>query len=138
VDLETYVRTRKEQLGRSARNVKDFSVFDFNYVPEQPLMRDECGRLIDAMLRFDVSGIPTHHAIIGSRGSGKTLTVRFLQRLVPQQTDLRFLYANCRTHNTSFKILAHLLGGERTGSKPQRTVRAFSRVLLRENGVGAG
>lgn len=51
------MRTRKAQLGRSARNVKDFSVLDFNYAPEQPLMRDECGRPVDAMVRFDVSGI---------------------------------------------------------------------------------
>lgn len=109
MDIEAYLRQQREQLGRGAEHVKDFSVFDFNYVPDQPLMRAECTRLIDAMVRFDVTGIPTHQAVIGSRGSGKTLTLRYLERLIPSQTGLHILYANCRQQNTSFKIFARLL-----------------------------
>jgi len=59
---------------------------------------------------FKVTGIPTHHFIVGSRGSGKTLTLRFLERLFTAEAKLKFHYANCRQHNTSFKILTHLLG----------------------------
>lgn len=88
-------------------------------------MRTECGRLIDAMLRFDLAGIPTHHAIIGSRGSGKTLTLRFLERAIPQQTDLTVLYANCRTHNTSFKVFAHLLGVHARGASLSELYERF-------------
>jgi Cdc6-like AAA superfamily ATPase len=36
--------------------------------------------------------------------------LKYLQRLVPTQTDLEFLYVNCRHHNTSFRIFSHLLG----------------------------
>ena len=116
MDIEAYLRNRKEHIGQESRQVTDFSVFDFNYIPDQPLMREECQKLIDAMLRFDVSGIPTHQAIIGSRGSGKTLTLKFLQKIIPKQTNLNVVYANCRTHNTSFKIMAHLLGIQARGA----------------------
>ena len=110
MDIAGYLQRQKEELGKQTREVKDFSVFDFSYIPEQPVVREECKELIDEMLRFDLSGIATHLAVIGSRGSGKTLMLKHLQRAVPQQTGLEFVYANCRHHNTSFKILAHLLG----------------------------
>ena len=109
MDVHEYLSKQTKRISDSTRWVKDYRVFEFSYVPDEPLMRTECQVLIDAMLRFNVTGIPTHLAIIGSRGSGKTLTLRFLQQLLPQQTDLTINYVNCRTHNTSFKILAHLL-----------------------------
>ncbi|MFQ5473477.1 MAG: Cdc6/Cdc18 family protein, partial [Dehalococcoidia bacterium] len=96
-------------IGSKTGSVKDFSVFDFDYVPEEPLLREEAKQLIDEILQFKISNIPTHHFIIGSRGSGKTLTLRFLARLMSQETEVIFHYANCRQHNTSYKILAHLL-----------------------------
>lgn len=110
MDLGAYIRARRERIGEESKLVRDFSVFDFGHVPERPVMRDEASVLIDAMLRYEVSGIPRHLAIVGSRGSGKTLTVKLIQRLMRVGGhELDVLYANCRTHNTSFKILAHLL-----------------------------
>ena len=70
MDPVNYMRKQKERVGIEMHRVKDPSVFDFNYIPEQPLLRDECKTLIDAMLRFDANGMATHMAIIGSRGSG--------------------------------------------------------------------
>jgi len=61
------------------------------------------------MLRFDISGIANHHAIVGSRGSGKTLMVKYLQQVMVRHADLDVVYANCRHHNSSFKVLAHWL-----------------------------
>ncbi|MCY2928872.1 MAG: AAA family ATPase [Planctomycetota bacterium] len=115
MDIAAYLRQQKEQIGHESRQVKDFSVFDFNYIPPQPVVRMECKELIDEMLRFEVSGIASHYAVIGSRGSGKTLMLKYLQRIMPGQTCLEFLYANCRHHNTSFKIFSHLLGGQIAG-----------------------
>lgn len=109
MDITEYLQRQKEHLGQQVRSVRDFAVFDFDYVPEQPLVRDEGKRLIDELLRFEITGIPTHYVIIGSRGSGKTLTLRYLQRIIPQHASLNIAYANCREHNTSFKILAHVL-----------------------------
>jgi cell division control protein 6 len=128
VDVAAYLRKQREQLGRGAQHVKDFSVFDFNYVPDEPLMREECRRLIDAMLRFDITGIPTHQVVIGARGSGKTLALKFLQRVIPTQTGLHIVYANCREHNTSFKIFAHLLAGDVAGAS---LTELYNRLLQR-------
>ena len=115
MNVAAYLRRQKEHLEEEARFVRDFAVFSFDYIPEVPLMRDEAARLIDDMLRFELSGIPTNYAVIGSRGSGKTLTLKYLQRVVPQQAELDVVYANCREHNTSFKILANLLGVQARG-----------------------
>ncbi len=116
MDFESYLRECQQRLSAATSRVKDFAVFDFNHIPDQPLMREECQRLIDIKLRFSLTGIPTHLAVIGSRGSGKTLTLKYLQTIIPSRTDLTVLYANCRTHNTSFKILAHLLGVQARGA----------------------
>lgn len=116
MDIETYLEQMKGHVGQQANQIKDFSVFDFNYIPDQPIMREECKEIIDAMLRFDISGIPAHQAIIGSRGSGKTLMLKFLQKIIPNQTGLDVVYANCRHHNTSYKIFSHLLKNSRYGA----------------------
>ena len=116
MDIATYLQQQKDELGKETRRARDFSVFDFNYIPEQPVMREECKELIDEMLRFELTGLANHQAVVGSRGSGKTLMVKYLQQVMPGQTGLDILYANCRHHNTSFKILAHLLGSQTSGA----------------------
>jgi Cdc6-like AAA superfamily ATPase len=50
----------------------------------------------------------------GSRGCGKTCLVKYLARLLSSR-NITFLYANCRVHNSSFKILAHLLDAKPRG-----------------------
>ena len=125
MDIAAYLKQQKKHIGREARSVRDFSVFDFDFIPQQPLMREESKLLIDDMLRFAISGIPTHYAVIGSRGSGKTLTLKYLQRVIPDQTNLSIVYANCRQHNTSFKILAHLLRVQARGASLSELFSAF-------------
>lgn len=110
MDIAAYLKRVNEQLSRESELIKDYSVFDFSFVPEQPVLRSQANSLVDELAQFNISGIPTHLAIVGSRGSGKTLTVKYLQRIVQEELDLEILYANCRHHNTSFKIFAHLLG----------------------------
>jgi len=114
-DIASYLAEQRQLAGKASRHIKDFSVFDFHHVPDEPLVRDECRTLIDELVRFEISGIPTHQAIIGSRGSGKTLTVKYLQRIIAAHTDLDLVYANCRQHSTTYKILAHLVGVEPRG-----------------------
>lgn len=116
MDVTTYLREKKARVRDEIAQVTDFSIFDFDFIPPQPLMRNEVLKLIDEMIRFDITGIATHCAIIGTRGSGKTLMLKYLQREVPNQTRLQILYANCRHHNTTFKILAHLLGVQARGT----------------------
>ena len=66
------------------------------------------GKLIRSTARFI--------GMVGGRGSGKTLTLKYLQEVIPKEVDLEILYVNCRHHNTSFKILARLLGVQARGA----------------------
>ena len=115
MDIAAYMKEQKERVTSETQRVKDPAVFTFHYEPDQPLIREECKKLINEMVRFDHTGIPDHHAVIGSRGSGKTLMIKYLQRVVPQYTNLDVLYANCRHTNTSYKIFASLLDVPSTG-----------------------
>ena len=121
----SFFKEVKKQTGNTSNHVKDFSVFDFNYIPDEPLMREEGKHLIKEMLRFEMSGIPTHQAVIGSKGSGKTLTLKYLQNLMNAETGLNVVYANCREHNTSFKIFAHLLDVQARGASLSELYERF-------------
>jgi Cdc6-like AAA superfamily ATPase len=125
MDIASYLREQSEELGKQTSRVRDFSVFDFNHVPKQPVMRDECKELIRDMLQFDLSGIPNHVSIIGSRGSGKTVFLRFLQQVMPEQTGLVFHYGNCRSHNTSARLFAQFLGVNARGSSLSELYERF-------------
>jgi Cdc6-like AAA superfamily ATPase len=109
MDIEQYVSHRQSLLERSNDRIQNFEVFDFNYVPEKPLMREEVKPVIDALLRYQQTGIANNVLILGSRGSGKSVLAKYLMRLLSDRGQLTFAYANCRHHNTSFKILASLL-----------------------------
>lgn len=125
MNIKAYYKEKKSRENVKSNLVKDFSVFDFNYIPKEPLMREECKHLIDEMLRFEMTGIPTNQAIIGTKGSGKTLTLKYLQNLMNAETQLSVVYANCREHNTSFKIFAHLLDVQARGASLTEMYKKF-------------
>ena len=108
MDIEKYLQEKQKHLAKGTERIKDISVFDFNYVPPKPLMRDEVRPVIDALIRYQQTGIANNILILGSRGCGKSVLARYLITLMENQ--LKFVYVNCRQHNTSFKILAFLLG----------------------------
>ena len=110
MDIGQYLSQRRASLDRSTDRIRNFEVFDFNYVPETPLMREEVKPAIDALLRYQQTGIANNILILGSRGSGKSVLTKYLMQLLAQDGRLDFAYVNCRQHNTSFKILASSLG----------------------------
>jgi len=110
MDIELYVSERQKHLDKSKGRIHDFEVFDFNYIPQKPLMREEVKPVIDSLLRYQQTGIANNVLILGSRGCGKSVLAKYLMKVLSQQGQLDFAYANCRQHNTSFKILASLLG----------------------------
>ncbi len=110
MDIEQYLADRKRHFDAGTSRIHNFEVFDFNYVPEKPLMREEVKPVIDALLRYQQTGIANNVLILGSRGSGKSVFARYLMKVMSDQGQPAFAYANCRQHNTSFKILASLLG----------------------------
>ncbi len=108
-DIESYIETSREQVRRISSGVKDFSVFDFNYIPAKPLIRAEVKRLIDYVVRYQQTGIPQNLVVVGARGSGKTLMLKYLTQRFSEKLQLPFRAVNCRIHNTSFKVLAKIL-----------------------------
>ncbi len=110
MDIEKYLSERQKRLDKSKDQICNFEVFDFNYIPEKPLMREEVKPVINALLRYQQTGIANNVLILGSRGSGKSVLAKYLMKVLSQQRQIDFAYANCRQHNTSFKILASLLG----------------------------
>jgi len=125
MDIEGYLKKKEERFSKSVSRIRDLRVFDFNFIPDKPLMRAELKPVIDSLIRYERTGIPNHILIVGSRGCGKTLSVRYLARLF-EHRGLRILYANCRAHNTSYKILAHLLGVRARGVSVSELTENFS------------
>jgi len=116
LDFKNYLKERRSTFGEETKSVIDYSVFNFNYVPEKPLVREEAKQISEALLRYEKTGIPSHQVIFGSRGSGKTLTIKYLARMFEEDSSLAILYANVRYYSTSYKILAHLLGVKPRGT----------------------
>jgi Cdc6-like AAA superfamily ATPase len=110
MDIEQYLAERQKRLDKSKDQIRDFEVFDFNYIPQKPLMREEVKPIIDALLRYQQTGIANNVLILGSRGSGKSVLAKYLMKALSEKGQIDFAYANCRQHNTSFKIIASLLG----------------------------
>ena len=110
MDIAEYLIAKQRDLKKNADRIQNFKIFDFNYVPETPLMREEVKPLIDSLLRYNQTGIANNSIILGSRGCGKSLSAKYLINVLDEQTMLNFIYVNCRQHNTSFKIIASILG----------------------------
>jgi archaeal cell division control protein 6 len=125
MDLKDYLNQRRSSFSQLAESVTDYSVFDFNHLPENPLVRDEVHPIADALIRYEKTGIPSHLVIFGARGCGKTLTLRHLNRTLEQESGLQVLYANVRNYATSFKILAHLLSKKARGTSLSELYEAF-------------
>ena len=109
MDIEDYLKRKRKRLEQVSRHIRDFRVFDFNYAPPSPIMREEIKPIADAILRYTKTGVPNNLLVIGSRGSGKTMLVRYLAEKLISGQGGRYFYINCRHHNTSFKILAEIL-----------------------------
>jgi cell division control protein 6 len=109
MDLQQYLEEKQKHISKSSTRIKDFAVFDFNYIPEKPLMREEAKPIIDALLRYQQTGIANNMLILGSRGCGKSVLARYLLKAFSGIGKMNFAYVNCRQHNTSFKMLASLL-----------------------------
>lgn len=115
IDVKTYLQKRQGQIKAGTDIIRDHAVFDFNYIPDHPLLREEAKTIIDAILLYAHTGIPKNLAIIGSRGSGKTLMIKYIAKELQRETSQAMLYCNIRNHNTSYKALMHMLGIQRRG-----------------------
>ena len=110
MDIQQYLAEKQQSLAKNASSIRNFQIFDFNYIPDKPLMRNEMRTIIDSLLRYQQTGIANNAIILGSRGCGKSVSAKYLMKIMAEQGSLNFIYINCRQHNTSFKIVADILG----------------------------
>lgn len=115
MDIEKYLAHKQHDLAEKSSRIRKFDVFDFNYIPPKPLMREEAKPVIDAILRYQHSGIANNVLILGCRGSGKSVIAKYLMQILGKRGRLDFVYVNCRQCNTSFKILAAAVRGRPRG-----------------------
>lgn len=125
MDIDKYLREKENRIERSFSRVRDLRVFDFNHIPPVPFMRAELKPVIDALVRYQKTGVANHLLIVGSRGSGKTLSLLYLRQLFLER-NLELLYVNCRVENTSYKIMARLLGARARGVSFAELAERFS------------
>lgn len=109
MNIKTYMLEKRKSISDQSKSIIDYSIFDFNYVPQNPLIREETKQIIDAFLKYEKTNIPVNQVIFGSRGSGKTLMIKYLKQLFKEDSSINILYSNVRYYSTSFKILAHFL-----------------------------
>jgi cell division control protein 6 len=126
--IQDYLTESQKKITENTQCVNDFQVFDFNFIPESPLMRNEVKPIIDSLLRYEKTNIPNNLVIYGSRGSGKTLTIQYLKKVLETNSKLKVLYANCRNYNSSFKILAHFSGMKPRGASLSEVFDKFCRL----------
>ena len=91
LDVREYIENQRSSFSKQTKSILDYSVFDFNHVPDKPLIRTESKQIIDSLIRYEKTGIPTNQVIFGSRGSGKTLTLKYLSRLMASDSALRIV-----------------------------------------------
>ena len=84
MEIEQYILKRESSIEKLKGQIKNFEVFDFNYIPSRPLMREEIKPMVDSILRYDKTNIPNNLVIVGSKGTGKTLTIRYLKITLKQ------------------------------------------------------
>ena len=108
-ELRAYIEQSRQEAKQAASGVKDFIIFDFGFIPDAPFIRPETKRIIDSIVQYHQTGIPRNLIVTGPRGSGKTLTMRYLERALRTTIGLPIHGVNCRIYNSSFKVLAHIL-----------------------------
>ncbi len=145
MDIEKYLAEKQRHLLKNTSRIRDINVFNFNYIPAKPLMREEAKPVIDALLRYQHSGIANNVLILGCRGSGKSVIAKYLMQILGNRKQLDFIYVNCRQCNTSFRILASALGVRPRGVSldelwynftdlhPQKTVFILDEIDLISN-----
>jgi cell division control protein 6 len=84
---------------------KDRNIFSKNYIPRKILFReDEIQNLVYVLSTVKQSSRPNDMMLYGKRGTGKTLTTRYVTgELEKTSYDVKIYYINLRNKNTNFK-----------------------------------
>ena len=103
VNLDTYYTESRKILERSAKQIKNPGVFDFNYLPKQVFIREEAKTIMDNIVKFDSLRVPFNLFIYGARGSGKTVLLKYLTNYLKEKikTPMMYIYSTRFFHKGS-------------------------------------
>jgi len=135
MEIEEYINSKRLSFSEQLKSILDYAVFDFNYVPAKPFVREEAKQIVKALIRYEKTGIPTNLVIFGSRGCGKTLTLKYLSKIMKKDSTLNILYANVRYNSTSFKILAFFLKLNPRGSSMSELYAKFRQKHAKQTAI---
>jgi len=86
-------------------------IFSLDYVPERIYLRRELDEVIKSVRNYLSLGVPEHIIVYGSKGSGKTVSLKFLLRAIREgYKNVLTVYINCRNTNTEYKVYKAILG----------------------------
>ncbi len=106
---------------RMGKNIKRPEVFDISYTPDEIYLRQEAEEISASIGFYLGSGIPSNLAIYGSRGTGKTTTIKYLlPRIIKiceekgeiEKGSANIFYLRCRENPTTYKIYSSITGGK--------------------------
>ena len=84
-----------------------------DYIPKHIYMKKEFIDIIKE-IKKNVSGSigHKHHLIYGYSGSGKTISLKYLERDLnnDKKSDIKCIYLTCSKYDSSYQILSHLAG----------------------------
>jgi cell division control protein 6 len=109
-DLQGFYKGKEE-----SKNVKNGEVFVLEYIPEKILLREQAVEIESIMGSYITRGLVDHILISGLRGTGKTLTIRYLLKLAEKFAEnegvkIQTFYIPVETHRTSYSILREITG----------------------------
>lgn len=103
-DFEYFIREEGEN-----NILKDLTVFDIGYLPDEIHKRKETETLFKEISRFVNYKTPNHILLTGPPGLGKTVTIKYIcKREILQEKGIESLYINCRDKTTT-QILLELI-----------------------------
>ena len=100
---------------RETENIKDHKVFNLDYIPEKIILREQARKIAENMGSYIAKKLAEHILISGLRGTGKTLTVKYLlneaKRFAESKgIDFQPFYISVKRNRSTYSILREITG----------------------------
>jgi cell division control protein 6 len=118
VKLEEIFDAEASRIRGTVSKLKNPAVFDLKYIPSEIYVRKELETIVKMMAGYSVTEIPAHIIIFGSRGSGKTVSILYMLKILETKGKLKTFYVKARECPSSYKIYMKMAGVEKIGYSP--------------------
>jgi len=123
LNLEYFFRKKVEEIRQTVSKLKNPAVFDLKYVPNSIYIRKELEAVVEKIAQYNVMNVPSHIIIFGSRGSGKTVSILYLLKVLQREGGLKTFYVKARENPSSYRIYMKMAGVEKIGHSPNELMQ---------------